>query len=135
MLHAIKISENNWKICPDEPGINMVIFLTLSSSTESIIFMFFGVSLVVHIKTEYFNWAFICFTLLFITIYRAVGELVLILDFLVFLINSKYLRKLSFHRKICVESVFHAFLETLWIKIKKHFCLHNRCGHTNCSGK
>lgn len=43
----------------------------LSSSCESIIFMFLGVALVqYHHK---FNFSFIMFTLLFITIYRAVG--------------------------------------------------------------
>ena len=36
--------------------------------------MFFGVSLVRHMESEFFNWAFICFTLLFITVFRAVSK-------------------------------------------------------------
>ncbi|XP_057317480.1 sodium/hydrogen exchanger 2-like isoform X2 [Hydractinia symbiolongicarpus] len=47
----------------------------LSSSCEAIIFMFLGASLV--FGSHKFNLGFVCFTLVFITIYRAIGVTIL----------------------------------------------------------
>ena len=45
----------------------------LSGSSETIIFMFLGVA-TIHDDHEW-NWAFICLTILFCTIFRVIGKL------------------------------------------------------------
>lgn len=98
----------------------------LSSLSETIIFIFLGVSTLTEKDSHNFNASFVFFTVLFTLIYRFIGEYfenIIILSFF-FSINNKYSAiEVLLTCKISVDSVLWIFARNffIWLTVRIKF--------------